>query len=235
MALKGVSYQMDVELIKKKYQWNARFYDLFEQAFARRRTHAVDRLGLNGGETVLDLACGSGLSFAPLEKGIGPDGKIVGVELSPAMLAQARAKIVHHGWENVTLIEANAEEGDLPPASVDAVLAFYAYDVMLSRRAVERVVQALRPGGRLVSAGPRRVPGPRGWLLNPITIAVARIAAAQPLIIRPWEHLEDLLGSLTVEEHWWGASYVAYGVRRVPSTAIRSARDTSHAYHRTSS
>ena len=204
---------MDIELIKKKYQRNAHFYDLFEQAFARRRAHAVAQLGLKGGETVLDLACGSGLSFAPVEKDIGPNGKIVGVELSPAMLAQAREKIAHHGWENITLIQANAEEVDLPPASVDAVLAFYAYDVMLSRRAVERAVQALRPGGRFVSAGPRLVPGPRGWLLNPITWAVARVAAAQPLVVRPWKHLEDLLGLLTVEEHWLGASYLAHGVR----------------------
>ena len=53
---------MDVELIKKKYRRNVRFYDLFTWTYARLRTHAVARLGLKAGETVLDLACGSGLS-----------------------------------------------------------------------------------------------------------------------------------------------------------------------------
>lgn len=212
---------MDVELIKKKYQRNVYFYDFLSEAFARRRAHAVAQLGLKGGETVLDLACGSGLSFGLLEKGIGPSGKIVGVELSPDMLARAREKMAQQGWENITLIQANAEEMALPPASVDAVLAFYAYDVMLSRRAVERAVQALRLGGRFVSAGPRVVPGPRGWLLNPLTRTVAHIAAAQPLIVRPWKQLEDLLGSLTVEEHWLGASYVAYGTRQGQPTPPR--------------
>jgi SAM-dependent methyltransferase len=219
---------MDVELVKKKYRRNARFYDLSEQAFARRRAHAVARLGLQGGEIVLDLACGSGLSFAPLENGIGPSGKIVGVELSPEMLAQAREKVAERGWTNVRLVQANAEEVDLPPASVDAVLAFYAYDVMLSRRAVERAVRALRPGGRFVSAGPRVVPGPRGWLVNPLTRSVARVAAAQPLIVRPWKPLEDVLGPLTVEEHWWGASYLAYGIRSAQGVPAQPAGATRH-------
>lgn len=219
---------MDIELIQKKYRRNVRFYDLSEAAFARRRAHAVARMGLKTGETVLDLACGSGLSFALLENGVGPSGQIVGVELSPEMLAQAREKIAHHGWENVTLIQGNAEEADLPPASVDAVLAFYAYDVMLSRRAVERAVQALRHGGRFVSAGPRVVPGSRGWLLNPLTRAVAHVAAAQALIVRPWKQLEDGLGPLTVEEHWLGASYLAYGVRSAQSAAARPEGATMH-------
>ena len=219
---------MDVELIKKKYQRNVVFYDLFTKAFAGRRAHAVAQVGLQGGETVLDLACGTGLSFGLLEEAIGPSGKIVGVELSPEMLSQARAKIAHYGWENITLIQANAEEVDLPAGSVDAVLAFYAYDVMLSRQAVERAVQALRPGGRFVSAGPRVVPGPRGWLVNPITRSVAHVAGVQPLIARPWKPLEDVLGPLSVEEHWWGASYVAHGVRSTPSRVARPAGATRH-------
>ena len=219
---------MDVELIKKKYRRNALVYDLLALAYARRRAHAIAQLGLKGGETVLDLACGSGLSFGPLEDGLGPSGKIVGVELSPDMLAQAQAKIAQHRWENITLIQANAEDVDLPPASVDAVLAFYAYDVMLSRRAVERAVRALRPTGRFVSAGPNVVPGPRGWLVNPLTRAVARVAAAQPLIVRPWKQLEDVLGGLTVEEHWLGASYLACGVRSAQSTAPQPAGGAPH-------
>ncbi len=205
---------MDVELIKKKYQRNAHFYDFVTQAFARVRSRAVAQLGLKGGETVLDLACGTGLSFALVEQSIGAQGRIIGVELSPAMLARARDKIAQHGWQNITLLQANAEKVDLPPESVDAVISFYTHDVMSSRPAVERAVQALRHGGRFVAAGSRLVPGPRGWLLNPITLAYAGAAITQPLTVRPWKQLEDLLGALTVEEHWLGSSYVAVGIRR---------------------
>lgn len=226
---------MDVELIKQKYRRNAYFYDFVTQAFSRIRSHAVAELGLKSGEIVLDLGCGTGLSFALLEQSIGPQGGIIGVELSPAMLARAREKIAHHRWENITLIQANAEEVTLPLESVDAVLSFYTHDLMSSRRAVERAVQALRPGGRFVAAGSRLVRGPRGWLLNPITLAYARTAITQPLTVRPWKHLEDLLGSLRVQEYWLGSSYLAYGIRRAQSTATRSAGDTTHAYHRTSS
>jgi ubiquinone/menaquinone biosynthesis C-methylase UbiE len=210
---------MDVELIKKKYQRNARFYDPVTRVFARIRSRAVAQLGLKGGETVLDLACGTGLSFALLEQAIGAQGRIIGVELSLAMLARAREKIAHYHWENITLIQANAEEVDLPCESVDAVISFYTHDVMSSRRAVERAVQALRPGGRFVAAGSRLVRGPRGWLLNPITLAYAGAAITQPLTVRPWKQLEDLMGSLTAEEHWLGSSYIAHGVRRPQAAA----------------
>lgn len=209
---------IDVELIKQKYRRNAAFYDPVTRAYARLRSRAVAHLRLRGGETVLDFACGTGLSFPPLEAGIGAGGRIVGVELSPDMLARAREKIALHGWRNVTLIEANAEAIELEPLSMDAVLAFYAYDVMLSARAVERAVQALRPGGRFVSAGPKLVPGPRGWAVNLLTRTIARAAAGQPLVARPWQQLEASLGPLVVEEHWGGAAYVANGIRPAQGT-----------------
>ena len=50
-------------------------------------------LGLRPGDTVVDIACGTGLNFPLLEEAIGPDGRIVGVDLTDAMLAQAQRRI----------------------------------------------------------------------------------------------------------------------------------------------
>jgi hypothetical protein len=111
------------------------------------------------------------------------------------------------------LLEANAEEVDLAPESVDAVLSFYTHDIMSSRRAVERAVRALRPGGRVVASGSRLVGDGRGRLVDPITRAYAGTAITRPLTVRPWQQLEDVLGPLSIEEHLLGSSYVAYGVR----------------------
>jgi ubiquinone/menaquinone biosynthesis C-methylase UbiE len=49
---------------------------------------AVDRLAPEPGQSVLDVGCGTGLSFELIEEGIGPAGRLVGVELSPEMLEQ---------------------------------------------------------------------------------------------------------------------------------------------------
>jgi ubiquinone/menaquinone biosynthesis C-methylase UbiE len=204
---------LNLEQIKQKYQRNAYYYDFVTQAFSGIRSQAIAQLELKTGETVLDFGCGTGLSFALIEQSIGPGGRLVGVELSPAMLAKAREKVARHGWQNVTLIEANAEQVALPPASVDAVLSFYTHDIMASRVAVERAVQALRPGGRFVAAGSRIVGSGRGRLLDWITLAYTQTAITQPLTVSPWKRLEDVLGSLRVQEHLQGSSYIAFGVK----------------------
>lgn len=205
---------MDVERIKKKYRINSRFYDWLEGPFLQLRSKAVGRLTLRTGEVVLDLGCGTGLSFPLIEQQIGQQGHLIGVELSPDMLARAREKISRHAWTNITLIEANAEKIDLPPESVDAVLCFYTHDIINSPRALERAVNALRLGGRFVAAGGKRAGGWRGLLINPITLVyslpfITKLSGTT----RPWIHLEHLVGRLNLEEHMWGSAYIASGMK----------------------
>lgn len=204
---------MDIQLIKRKYRRNAYFYDFVTQVFSRIRSLAIAQLELKPGEIVLDFGCGTGLSFALIEQFIGPQGKIIGVDLSAAMLAKAREKIAYQKWKNITLIESNAEDVEIPPESVDAVLSFYTHDIMSSRHAVERAVQALRSGGRFTVAGSRLVGGARGWLLDRVTLAYAQTAITRPLTVRPWRNLEDVLGPLKVQKHLLGSSYIAYGAK----------------------
>ena len=70
-------------------------------------------LGLAHGETVLDVACGTGLSLPLLRQAVGPDGRVLGVEMSPDMMSRARERVARAGWSNVTLLEAPMEEADL--------------------------------------------------------------------------------------------------------------------------
>ena len=209
---------MDIERIKTKYRRNARFYDVLVRPlplFERLRKKAVARLGPRPGETVVDLGCGTGLSFELLERGVGPQGRIIGVEITPEMLAKAREKVTRHGWSNVTLIEASAEEVDLEPDSVDAVLCCLTNDIMHSKAAVERAVRALRPGGRFVATGVKLASGLHGRLLNPITRAYSVSAITVPITPAPWTHLEGLVEPLEVTEEAWGTAYVAHGLKPV--------------------
>ena len=207
---------MNVEHVKQKYRRNARLYDLLlRRPTARLRARAIDRMALRPGETALDFGCGTGLSFDLLERAVGPEGRIVGVDVSSDMLARARDKVRRSGWANVTLHEANVEDAGLQLESADAVLCFYTHDIMHSERALSVAVRALRDGGCFVAAGAKLTSGLRGRLLNAITLAYSLPAITNVSgLDRPWALLEELLGPLEVQEHLRGTAYVARGVKR---------------------
>ena len=94
------------------------------------------------------MACGTGLNFSLLEDAIGPEGRIVGVDLTDAMLDQAQSRIERNGWSNVSLVEADAAEFDFP-TGVDAILSTYALtQVPECRDVIARGAAALSEGGR---------------------------------------------------------------------------------------
>src|SRR6202011_4677406 len=90
-----------------------------------QRLRAVQALGLRKGDTVIDMACGTGLNFPLLQQAVGPGGRIVGVDLTDAMLARAQDRIEANSWSNVSLVEADAAVFDFP-AGVNAILSTYA-------------------------------------------------------------------------------------------------------------
>jgi acyl dehydratase len=158
---------------------------------------------------VLDVGCGTGMSFEPIQAAIGPTGRLVGIEPSAEMLGHARARVEDAGWENVTLLEASAEEAVVPwPA--DAVLFAFTHDVVRSPKALANLLGQARPGGRLAAAGPK-------WTafapqLNPIVWQVARpYVTTFEGFRRPWAELERVVPGLSVEEACFGCVYLARG------------------------
>jgi ubiquinone/menaquinone biosynthesis C-methylase UbiE len=179
------------------------------------RRRAVGWLELREGQTVLDVACGTGLNFAALGARVGEKGRIIGVELSPEMAAIARERTRAAGWENVELVQSAVEDAVLP-AGADAALFSFSHDVLRSGKALERVVAALRSGARVVAAG---VMNP--WLPTRVGRALARRAARRFVttmdgLERPWSLLGD---QVNVEEvarpmAYAGAIYLVRGTSR---------------------
>lgn len=134
----------------EQYRRAAPRYDRHMRRFARWQRLAVERLELQPDQTVLDVACGTGLTFPSLEARVGPGGKIVGIDLSPEMLARAQKRVDAQGWDNVALIEASVEEAEFA-SPADAALFSFTHDVLQSPLAVANVVAHLTPGARVAS------------------------------------------------------------------------------------
>ena len=75
-----------------RYKRHAAGYDASARRTMWIRERTIDHLELRPGDRVLDVACGTGLSLARLREAVGPDGEVVGIELSPDMLEIARGR-----------------------------------------------------------------------------------------------------------------------------------------------
>lgn len=153
--------------------------------------------GLGAGETVLDLGCGPGTYFPYLWTAVGESGQVVGVDNSPGMLVRARARVAEAGWVNVAAEAADATTADLGTARFDAAFALYSLSAMPDiGAAVQRVHEALRPGGRLFVADVRLVPGGRtAPLVRLMRGAYRRFAGATGQDVLPY--LKAAFGAVT--------------------------------------
>jgi ubiquinone/menaquinone biosynthesis C-methylase UbiE len=194
----------------RRYRQLAATYDRVAPLTGWLRARAVAKLELHPGDTVIDVACGTGLTFSRLEEEIGPDGRLIGIDLSPEMLERAAARVAEEGWRNVTLIRSAVEEADIPEHA-DAAVLILTHDVIRSPAALSNVVGHVRSGGRVAAVGPKRAPR---WAV-PVNLMMSRIAARYVTtdegFERPWEHLADLVPGLEVESHMAGGAYLASG------------------------
>jgi SAM-dependent methyltransferase len=118
----------------EQYRRAASGYDRHMRRFARWQRLAVERLELRSGEAVIDVACGTGVNFPLLQAEVGPTGRIVGIDLSPEMLARARDRVAAEGWRNVTLIEAAVEEAHIEERADAALFSFTHFFVRRAAR-----------------------------------------------------------------------------------------------------
>ena len=97
----------------KWYDLISPLYDVaIRSLYEPYRKMVIQKLELQDGETVLDLGCGSGLNFEPIMAEIGPQGILVGVDVSAKMLARAQKVVNQNGWKNVRLFQQDVRRLD---------------------------------------------------------------------------------------------------------------------------
>jgi demethylmenaquinone methyltransferase/2-methoxy-6-polyprenyl-1,4-benzoquinol methylase len=133
----------------ERYNLTANLYYLIGLREWHYRQRAVDALQLKKGDVVVELGCGTGLNFPLLQRIIGPEGRIIGVDLTDRMLEQANKRVSRHGWNNVELVLADAASFAFP-TGVNGILSTFALTLMTGYDRIIRTGRdSLAPGGRL--------------------------------------------------------------------------------------
>jgi arsenite methyltransferase len=102
------------------------------------------------GEVVVDLGCGGGLDVFLAAQKVGPKGRAIGIDMTPAMLERARAGAKTGGYSNVEFYQSTIDDMPLPDGSVDCVISNCVVNLAPDKPAVfDEIFRVLKPGGRL--------------------------------------------------------------------------------------
>ena len=105
---------------------------------------------LRPGEVVVDLGCGGGLDIFLASPKVGPEGRAIGIDMTPEMIERARRNAEKGEFSNVEFHLAKIDKLPLPDNSVDCVISNCVINLAPDKQAVfSEIARVLKPGGRL--------------------------------------------------------------------------------------
>ena len=105
---------------------------------------------LRAGEVVVDLGSGGGLDVFLASKKVGPEGRAIGIDMTPSMIERAQSNALSGGYNNVEFYLAMIDKIPLLDSSIDCVISNCVLNLAPDKPAVFReIARILKPGGRL--------------------------------------------------------------------------------------
>lgn len=173
------------------------------------RRSAAQELGLKKGDSVLEVACGSGRNFPYLIEALGPEGKIVGQDYSAEMLGAAKKLCAANNWTNVTFMAGDAAELTVDKSDFDGILSVLGISAVPDwKNTLRKCFDALKVGGKLVVCDARLFHG-RLAFVNPLAKAIySRFAAWDPSKDIPQE-MHTIFGNVEIKTYNFGTFFIA--------------------------
>lgn len=176
------------------------------------RKLAIEELGLKPGDTVLDLACGTGLNHEFLEDVVGPEGKIIALDFSDEMLRSAERKAKEHNWRNITFIQGDAAKTTFD-AKVDGVLSTLGISAIPQHKeALKNAINALK-NGKKISILDAQLPSGLLSLFNPLIIIIYKRWANWDYTNRIPEDLRQLIGNAQTKRYNFKTIFIVHGTK----------------------
>ena len=224
------SMQISNEEIEVAYQRNARSYDLAVKLFypliglriGEYRRRAVEYLNLKPGDFVVDVGCGTGLCFRLLMAKIGPNGTLLGVDISSEMFSRAKKRFKRAGWSNVQLVHSNIANFVFP-MGINGAISTGVFGYIEERaEVIEKISKALVHNGRLVIVDGKHPNNWPAWLLKIFVWISSPFGLTEGYLnCNTWEVIERTFGNTTYEEVYGGLLYISSGNNAQPNTALQ--------------
>jgi ubiquinone/menaquinone biosynthesis C-methylase UbiE len=139
----------------QRYGWDkasADYEEYWRKQIEPAQKRLLEMVALRPGERVLDIACGTGLITFPAAMSVGPQGSVVGTDISEAMVQLGRNDAAKRGLANVGFQRVDAEALDFPQSSFDAAMCSLGLMYLPEPlNALRLVLQLLKPGGRFAA------------------------------------------------------------------------------------
>ena len=213
---------LDKNSLAELYAKRAGLYDLTANAyylvgfreFAYRKK-AILALELKRGDTVVEIGCGTGLNFSRLIDCIGPEGRLIGVDLTPEMLREATKRVRRNSWSNVDLVQHDAATY-LFPDRLDGILSTFALTLIPEYdQVVRNGVAALGQRRRFVILDFKEPEHWPYWLIQFFVTITRPFGVSLDLTARhPWESLGRYAELLEFRELYFGGVYLCVGEKR---------------------
>ena len=181
-----------VQSVTSYYAWRASNYDAGSRFEVEHHAEALRLAEIREGQRVLDVACGTGRGTVGLAQAVGSRGRVDALDLSEAMLAQARVKIAKAGLnDRVHFAGGNARDLPYPDRTFDRVYNGYMFDLIPLAdfsSILEEMHRVLKPGGKLVLLNMSK-PGERKTFYEAVYEKGWAVMPCRPVLMAPF--LED--------------------------------------------